>query len=162
MLYVVCSSVDSSWDRSSPSLWSTSYVTSDSARSSPVTSPALRRRQHLPKPKPPPKPKPLPITGSRSLPEGGDPPGYFTTPSASPGSSSKGLDLFFRQMEKISKLGSDEQGRLFMTLHAFSSSPHCPALAVWTFVGFELNSAWEYTVSYCSYSASLPFVSVLY
>ncbi|XP_078318292.1 uncharacterized protein LOC111118302 isoform X11 [Crassostrea virginica] len=100
---------DSSWDRSSPSLWSTSYVTSDSARSSPVTSPALRRRQHLPKPKPPPKPKPLPITGSRSLPEGGDPPGYFTTPSASPGSSSKGLDLFFRQMEKISKLGSDEQ-----------------------------------------------------
>ncbi|XP_052686714.1 sorbin and SH3 domain-containing protein 1-like isoform X32 [Crassostrea angulata] len=100
---------DSSWDRSSPSLWSTSYYTSDSARSSPVISPAIQRR-HLPKPAPPPKPKskPIPIMGSKSLPEA-DTLSNFTTPSASPGSSSKGLDLFFRQMEKISKLGSDEQ-----------------------------------------------------
>ncbi|XP_065921672.1 sorbin and SH3 domain-containing protein 1 isoform X31 [Magallana gigas] len=105
----VCSTIDSSWDRSSPSLWSTSYYTSDSARSSPVISPAIQRR-HLPKPAPPPKPKskPIPIMGSKSLPEA-DTLSNFTTPSASPGSSSKGLDLFFRQMEKISKLGSDEQ-----------------------------------------------------
>lgn len=113
LFYVVCSTIDSSWDRSSPSLWSTSYYTSDSARSSPVISPAIQRR-HLPKPAPPPKPKskPIPIMGSKSLPEA-DTLSNFTTPSASPGSSSKGLDLFFRQMEKISKLGSDEQGRWF-------------------------------------------------
>lgn len=113
LFYVVCSTIDSSWDRSSPSLWSTSYYTSDSARSSPVISPAIQRR-HLPKPAPPPKPKskPIPIMGSKSLPEA-DTLSNFTTPSASPGSSSKGLDLFFRQMEKISKLGSDEQGRCF-------------------------------------------------
>ncbi|XP_062604530.1 uncharacterized protein LOC134266323 isoform X5 [Saccostrea cucullata] len=101
---------DSSWDRSSPSLWSSmSNYTSDSVRSSPVSSPAIQRRP-FPKPKPLPKPKskPIPITGSKSLPEV-DSMSNFTTPSASPGSSSKGLDLFFRQMEKISKLGSDEQ-----------------------------------------------------
>ncbi|XP_061181925.1 uncharacterized protein LOC133190361 isoform X2 [Saccostrea echinata] len=101
---------DSSWDRSSPSLWSSmSNYTSDSVRSTPVSSPANQRRQ-FPKPKPPPKPKskPIPITGSKSLPDV-DSMSNFTTPSASPGSSSKGLDLFFRQMEKISKLSSDEQ-----------------------------------------------------
>lgn len=124
LFYVVCSNIDSSWDRSSPSLWSTSYCTSDSARSSPVISPAIQRR-HLPKPAPPPKPKskPIPIMGSKSLPEA-DTLSNFTTPSASPGSSSKGLDLFFRQMEKISKLGSDEQGRWFRGQSMHIPPPH--------------------------------------
>lgn len=135
MLYVVCSSIDSSWDRSSPSLWSSSYYTSDSARSSPVTSPAIQRR-HFPKPKPPPKPKskPIPITGSKSLPDV-DSLSNFTTPSASPGSSSKGLELFFRQMDKISKLGSNEQGRGFMT-KACSFFPPFPDPSLFLFFFF--------------------------
>lgn len=150
LFYVVCSTIDSSWDRSSPSLWSTSYYTSDSARSSPVISPAIQRR-HLPKPAPPPKPKskPIPIMGSKSLPEA-DTLSNFTTPSASPGSSSKGLDLFFRQMEKISKLGSDEQGRWFRG-HAwiFFPSPilYCLSVPFWCYVLFfelDLSSAWKW------------------
>lgn len=147
LLYVVCSTIDSSWDRSSPSLWSTSYYTSDSACSSPVISPAIQRR-HLPKPAPPPKPKskPIPIMGSKSLPEA-DTLSNFTTPSASPGSSSKGLDLFFRQMEKISKLGSDEQGRWFrgrcMNIPplTYSLVPFCALLV---FFELDLSSAWQW------------------
>lgn len=149
LFYVVCSTIDSSWDRSSPSLWSTSYYTSDSARSSPVISPAIQRR-HLPKPAPPPKPKskPIPIMGSKSLPEA-DTLSNFTTPSASPGSSSKGLDLFFRQMEKISKLGSDEQGRWFrgqcMNIPplTYSLVPFCALLVLclvfWTWFEFSMK-----------------------
>lgn len=149
LFYVVCSTIDSSWDRSSPSLWSTSYYTSDSARSSPVISPAIQRR-HLPKPAPPPKPKskPIPIMGSKSLPEA-DTLSNFTTPSASPGSSSKGLDLFFRQMEKISKLGSDEQGRWFrgqcMNIPplTYSLVPFCALLVLclvfWTWFEFSMT-----------------------
>ncbi|KAK3090212.1 hypothetical protein FSP39_010097 [Pinctada imbricata] len=107
---IVSSSRDSaSCGRSSPSVWSTtSYYTSDSARSSPAHSPALGRR---PKPKPPPKPKVKPV----APPSGKhDTPSPSTTRSASPASStaSKGLDLFFRQKEKISKLGTDDQDKL--------------------------------------------------
>lgn len=169
LFYVVCSTIDSSWDRSSPSLWSTSYYTSDSARSSPVISPAIQRR-HLPKPAPPPKPKskPIPIMGSKSLPEA-DTLSNFTTPSASPGSSSKGLDLFFRQMEKISKLGSDEQGRWFRG-HAwiFLPSPilYCLSVPFWCYVLFfelDLSSAWQWIYYFLTvvFNILICIVSVL-
>ncbi|XP_071132508.1 sorbin and SH3 domain-containing protein 1 homolog isoform X45 [Mytilus edulis] len=115
---------DAAWDRSSPSpsLWSTtSCYTSDSARSTPQTSPACRRRQ-------PPLPLPKPITtGGRSRRQIfehssslGSSARSLVSPNRSLGSpsrsispatsdhSSKGMQMFLRQMEKLSRYSDDE------------------------------------------------------
>ncbi|CAG2186928.1 LDB3 [Mytilus edulis] len=104
------------------SLWSTtSCYTSDSARSTPQTSPACRRRQ-------PPLPLPKPITtGGRSRRQIfehssslGSSARSLVSPNRSLGSpsrsispatsdhSSKGMQMFLRQMEKLSRYSDDE------------------------------------------------------
>lgn len=116
--------LDAAWDRSSPSpslRSTTSYYTSDSARSTPQTSPACRRRQ-------PPLPLPKPITtGGRSRRQIfehssslGSSARSLVSPNRSLGSpsrsispatsdhSSKGMQMFLRQMEKLSRYSDDE------------------------------------------------------
>ena len=94
-------------------MWSmgSSCYTSDSALSTPRSSPGLTRK-HPPKPKPPlrPKPKPIPAyspqilnRGPPVMPKGGR---NCRTRSPSPEvyNKSKGMELFIRQMKKLSQL----------------------------------------------------------
>ncbi|XP_063444230.1 uncharacterized protein LOC134724854 isoform X8 [Mytilus trossulus] len=135
---------DAAWDRSSPSpsLWSTtSCYTSDSARSTPQTSPACRRRQ-------PPLPLPKPITtGGRSRRQIfehssslGSSARSLVSPNRSLGSpsrsispatsdhSSKGMQMFLRQMEKLSRYSDDEDKGVSdsstLTAHSLPQEDH--------------------------------------
>lgn len=159
-------SLDAAWDRSSPSLWSTtSCYTSDSARSTPQTSPAIRRRQ-------PPKPLPKPLMLGRSRRQIfeqssslGSSARSLVSPSRSIGSpsrslspatsdhSSKGMQMFLRQMEKLSRFSDDEGSCLAMhawefwtgfrglksmcfwkeDFHFTSSAPRFPSIFEWFF-----------------------------
>ncbi|CAC5369196.1 unnamed protein product [Mytilus coruscus] len=136
---------DAAWDRSSPSpsLWSTtSCYTSDSAKSTPQTSPAIRRRQ-------PPKPLPKPMTTGRSRRQIfehssslGSSARSLVSPNRSLGSpsrsispatsdhSSKGMQMFLRQMEKLSRYSDDEDKGVSdstsstLTAHSLAQEDH--------------------------------------
>ncbi|XP_060066917.1 uncharacterized protein LOC132547177 isoform X3 [Ylistrum balloti] len=90
---------DTAWDCSSPSLWSTSYYTSDSNLSTPQTSPGSQRRylaRHAP--------KPVSVTAR---------PSQKMAQNRGPGSEhrdakSRGMEMFLKQMEKLAKIGDDD------------------------------------------------------
>ncbi|XP_021361679.1 uncharacterized protein LOC110455709 isoform X3 [Mizuhopecten yessoensis] len=90
---------DTAWDCSSPSLWSTSYYTSDSNLSTPQTSPGLQRRYLARN-----APQPVPVTARRS---------HVNAQGRGPGSEhrdakSRGMEMFLKQMEKLAKIGDDD------------------------------------------------------
>ncbi|XP_033746573.1 uncharacterized protein LOC117331777 isoform X4 [Pecten maximus] len=90
---------DTAWDCSSPSLWSTSYYTSDSNLSTPQTSPGSQRRFLARN-----APKPMPVAAR---------PSHLNAQNRGPGSEhrdakSRGMEMFLKQMEKLAKIGDDD------------------------------------------------------
>ncbi|XP_069125566.1 uncharacterized protein [Argopecten irradians] len=105
---------DTAWDCSSPSLWSTSYYTSDSNLSTPQTSPGSQRRflaRHAP--------KPMPATAR---------PSQLNALNRGPGSEhrdakSRGMEMFLKQMEKLAKIGTDDDTDTDDTVYSVDPTP---------------------------------------